>query len=260
MVRSMLRTLDISVRYLGSELVGQGGLACSDRLLRAWARDIMRYGDLSVSASGLSVFEQPPPFVVMSNHVSLLDIPLLILVVPHTLRMVTKQELMKIPVWGRAMLRSGFIPISRGDRTRAIEQLRLARERLDAGVSVWISPEGTRSRDGRLREFKKGGFHLAIDLGVPILPTWIEGAQRALPPDTLLVQTGQSVSVHFGAPIPTAGLGPDDIPALMAEVQRRLLALRPGAGQGVAETISSSSISNCSAAPPGITGGEPRSP
>ncbi len=221
----MLRTLEISVRFLAAELLGRGGLKTADALLIYWAQGMMRDGNFQLSVSGRAVFERPPPFVVMSNHGSLLDVPLLILTVPHTLRMVTKQELMRIPIWGPAMLRSGFIPISRGDRARAIAQLQTAKERLAAGVSVWISPEGTRSRDGRLGPFKKGGFHLAIDLGVPILPCWIEGAYDAVPPQDIVVHTGRAIGVHFGAPIPTAGLGPEQIEALMAEVRGQLLAL-----------------------------------
>ena len=223
----MLRTLDISVRYLAQDLVGRGGLATADRLLASWSRDIVGYGNFELSTQGQDVFARhAPPFVVMSNHASLLDIPMLLLAVPHTLRMVTKAELMRIPIWGRAMRQSGFIPIDRRDRARAIAQLDAAKALLAQGVSVWISPEGTRSRDGALQPFKKGGFHVAMDLGVPILPAWIEGTYAAMRPDSFLVHQGTPIQVRFGAPIPTGGPASPDLPMLMASVQDQLIALR----------------------------------
>lgn len=225
--RTILRTLDISVRYLGASAVGRGGFHYADRLLRGWATDIMRYGNFSLGATGLDVFDRNEPFVVMSNHCSLLDIPALIAAVPSSLRMVAKQELMRVPVWGRAMQASGFIPITRGDRERAIDQLELAKQRLRQGVSVWISPEGTRSRDGTLGEFKKGGFHVALDLGIPILPAWIEGSRAAMPPDSFVVHVGKAVTVHFGQPIPTAGVARGELDVLMTRVREALVGLAP---------------------------------
>lgn len=223
---SILRTLDISARYILADLLGRGGVAYADGLLQGWARDVLRSGNCSLTASGLEVFETPPPFVIMSNHASLLDIPVVMLAVPHTVRMVAKQELTRLPIWGPAMRRSGFVPISRGDRARAIAQLEVAKAQLAAGVSIWISPEGTRSRDGQLRPLKKGGFHLAIDLGVPILPAFIEGAYEVLPPGTFVVNTGRAMHISFGVPIPTQGVGPAQLPDLMAEVDTQLRALR----------------------------------
>jgi 1-acyl-sn-glycerol-3-phosphate acyltransferase len=229
--RSILRTLDISLRYLASDLVGRGGLARADELLQGWSRDILGYGNLQLGTRGREVFERhPPPFVVMSNHASLLDVPVLLLTVPHTLRMVTKAELMRIPIWGRAMMRSGFIPIDRRDRARAIAQLETAKALLARGVSVWISPEGTRSRDGALQPFKKGGFHLAMDLGLPILPAWIEGTHAALRPDSFLVNLDTPIEVRFGQPIATGGPGAPELAELMAQVQAQLLELRAMAG------------------------------
>src|SRR5688572_33148613 len=103
--------------------------------------------------------------------------------VPGSVRMVMKEELTRVPLWGPALVASGFIPIDRKNRDKAIAQLEKAKHILQQGVNVWISPEGTRSRDGSLHAFKKGGFHVARDLGVPIVPAWIEGAQQISKPD-----------------------------------------------------------------------------
>lgn len=222
---ALLRTLDISVRYLGLSALGRGTLAYADELLRGWAVDILRDGDYALFTSGAEVFEGDQAFLVMSNHASMLDVPVLVAAVPRSLRMIAKQELMRVPIWGRAMEVSGFIPISRKDRKLAMAQLEMAKERLRQGISVWISPEGTRSPDGRLGELKKGGFHLAKDLGIPILPAWIAGTHEAMGAAAMEVRTNLPIAVHFGSPIPTEGVSRDDIPALMAEVRGALLDL-----------------------------------
>ncbi|MFO0755000.1 MAG: lysophospholipid acyltransferase family protein [Byssovorax sp.] len=223
--RALLRTLDISVRFLSATATGGGTFDYADELLRGWATDILRYGNLALDAAGLEAFDRREPFVVMSNHGSMLDIPVLTAAVPTSLRMVTKEELMRVPIWGRAMIASGFIPISRGDRARAIRELDLAKQRLAQGISVWISPEGTRSRDGQLGPFKKGGFYLALDLGIPILPTWLEGVSETLPARTLRVRCNQRITVRFGQPISTSHLGRDAVPALMDRVRASIVEL-----------------------------------
>ena len=80
---------------------------------------------------------------------------------------------------------------------------------LRSGITVWISPEGTRARDGILAPFKRGGFYIAADLGVPIIPAYIDGAEAILPPDQWKVLSEGDVVVRFGAPIQTAGVGDD---------------------------------------------------
>jgi 1-acyl-sn-glycerol-3-phosphate acyltransferase len=158
----------------------------------------------------------------MSNHGSLIDIPALMGTVPGSLRMVMKEELTKVPVWGQALVASGFVPVDRKNRDKAIAQLEKAKQMLSKGVSVWVSPEGTRSRDGKLAPFKKGGFHVAKDLGVPIIPAWIEGASDVLPPDSFVVRYDGTCTVSFGAPIATVGKTVD---SLMTDVRAQILAL-----------------------------------
>ncbi len=222
---ALLRTLDISVRYLAASAVGRGGFAYADELLRGWGQDILRDGDYALFTTGAEAFDGHKAYVVMSNHTSMLDVPVLVAAVPTPIRMVAKQDLMKVPIWGRAMEASGFIPISRNDRSKAVSQLETAKERLRQGISVWISPEGTRSRDGKLGELKKGGFHLALDLGIPILPAWIAGTHEAMGATSFEVRTNLAIAVHFGQPIATEGLERGEIPGLMGEVREALLGL-----------------------------------
>src|SRR6185437_2007700 len=153
---------------------------------------------------------------------SLIDIPAMMGAVPGSLRMVMKEALTRVPVWGQALVASGFVPVDRKNRDKAIAQLEKAKQMLSSGVSIWISPEGTRARDGMLAPFKKGGFHVALDLGVPIIPAWIDGADRVLPPDQWKVHYDGTTTVTFGKPIGTIGKSLD---VLMGEVRVAILEL-----------------------------------
>ena len=215
-------TLDISSRFLVKCAVGKGTVAAADELIDGYWRRILSSGNASLRASGRHHFVRGQPTVVMSNHQSLLDIPAMMGAVPGSVRMVTKEELTKVPVWGQALIASGFPPIDRKNREKAIKQLDRAKEMLSKGVNIWISPEGTRARDGKLGAFKKGGFHVAKDLGVPIIPAWIEGAADVIPPDQFVVRYDGNVLVKFGAPIATVG---KDIGELMEETRAAILEL-----------------------------------
>ena len=221
---TVARTLDISVRFLASSLRGAGNIETADRLLHGWSRDIFRYATATLTAVGCEHIRSDASYVVMSNHGSLIDIPALIATYPGSLRMVTKEELMKVPIWGRAMLGSGFIPINRKDRQRAIEQLELAKKRLREGVAVWIAPEGTRGRDVKLGAFKKGGFHLARQLDAHILPAYVDRANALLPVGTWRARYDVGVTVTYGTPIPPC----DDIQAQMKRVRGAILELSDG--------------------------------
>src|SRR5262249_49806657 len=144
-------------------------------------------------------------YVIMSNHQSHFDIPVLFATIKGTMRMITKKELFRVPIWGRAMERSGFVKIDRGDRKSAIASLRDAGDQIRRGTHFGTAPEGTRRRAGRLGPLKKGGFLLARETGVPILPVVVDGTRDILPPDTYDIRRGARVTVRFGAPIETAG-------------------------------------------------------
>jgi 1-acyl-sn-glycerol-3-phosphate acyltransferase len=212
-------TLNISCRFLASSVVGRGSIARGDELLSWWAEKILRAGNAGLTAEGLENFVPGQPYVVMSNHRSLLDIPALFLAVPGSMRMVLKEELTRIPIWGRALVASGFVPVSRGNHARALAQLTEAKKHLSNGICVWIAPEGTRSRTGELGPFKKGGFHLARQLGMPIMPAWISGTDAIIPPDSFVAHSNKVAHVRFGTPIPTDGDPDDPIDELVREVR-----------------------------------------
>ena len=219
--RTVFYTLDISARFLAAAAIGRGSIPVADRLIDGYWRRIFQSGNCRLIVSGRESFDGRAS-VVMSNHTSLLDIPALMGAVPGSLRMVMKQELSRVPIWGPALVQSGFVPVERGAKERAIAQLSAAEKMLSRGVHIWIAPEGTRSRTGELKPFKKGGFHLARSLGAPIIPAWIEGAATVVPPDRFDASYDGTVVVRFGEPIDP---GDTTVEALSAAVREAMIAL-----------------------------------
>lgn len=176
---------------------------CNDRLA-SWSDALVRNARMDVEVRGREHLDLGRTYVVMSNHQSHYDIPVLFHALGSNLRMVTKAELFAIPLWGRAMHSAGFISVDRSNRERAIASLRVARETLARGINVYIAPEGTRSRTGELLPFKKGGFNLALDVGLPILPIAIRGTRDALPAEGVRSRTDAEVRVTILPAVDTA--------------------------------------------------------
>jgi len=143
----------------------------------------------------------------MSNHQSLYDIPALYQTLPLRLRMVAKAELFRIPIWSQAMRAAGFVELDRSVRERAIESLERAKAALAEGTSIWIAPEGTRSKSGQLGPFKLGGFHLALGAGARILPVTVSGTRLILPAKGGKVVPGAEVRVTVHEAVDPAAFG-----------------------------------------------------
>jgi 1-acyl-sn-glycerol-3-phosphate acyltransferase len=157
----------------------------------------------------------------MANHASMVDIWAMFLGVPIPVRFIAKKQLGRIPVFGWAMRAGRFVFIDRQNAVSARRSIQEAAQRIKSGQSVAIFPEGTRTRDGRLGSFKKGGFHLAIDSGVEIVPLAIRGTRAVMPPGTPLIRAGL-VQIEIDEPISTAGLGPGDRQQLLERVYARI--------------------------------------
>ena len=140
-------------------------------------------------------------YIVMSNHASHYDIPLLFITFPQSLRMIAKKELFKVPVWGPAMKSGEIMVIDREDRRQAIKDLAVVKEKMASGIIPWIAPEGTRTRTGKLEPFKKGGFMIAVETGAMIIPVGIKGSGAILPPATWDFGVKESVEINIGQPI-----------------------------------------------------------
>jgi 1-acyl-sn-glycerol-3-phosphate acyltransferase len=192
-----------------------------DLRARAFGAAVIEAADIRLTVEGADGVPSDRAFVYMSNHQSHVDIPVLYSALPaRTLRMVAKTELFRIPIFGAAMRTAEFIEIDRGNRERAIESIRRAGDLIADGVSIWIAPEGSRSRTGAIGPLKKGGFHLAADTGTPIVPVAIDGTRHILPPGATSMTAGVPVRVLVGAPIAVTG---KSIESLMAEVQAFLV-------------------------------------
>nr|WP_275976243.1 lysophospholipid acyltransferase family protein [Geothrix oryzisoli] len=162
------------------------------------------------------------PVIFMSNHESQMDPPILIGALPVPAVYIAKKEVKYLPFVGWAAWVAGVIFIDRGDRERAIKSIHEAANEIRGGKSVVIFPEGTRSRTGDMLPFKKGGFALAIDAGVPIVPMATVGGREVLPPGSARLRPGQYV-VAVGEPVAPSDHA--DREALMTEVRGRIQVL-----------------------------------
>ena len=188
---------------------------------RTWLSWIFRTCGIRVIAEGLEHIDRTQSYVFMSNHQSVLDIGALVGTLPVSWRFVAKRELTWVPFFGWALGLSDQIVIDRGDRAKSVQSLSRAAERVRGGVNVIVFPEGTRSPTGRMREFKSGGFHLAIEAQVPILPVTVSGSFHLIPKRSLRVHSG-TIKVAYGAPIPTRGLRVEDRHALKERVREAI--------------------------------------
>jgi 1-acyl-sn-glycerol-3-phosphate acyltransferase len=219
------RTLAISVPTVVDAVRGRVTVERCDERLRRWARGLLDHAEVTRVVLNLDRVPSDETFILMSNHRSLYDVPLLIESFPRTLRMVTKSELFRVPIWGPAMREAGFIEMDRKNSLRAKEGLEIARTRLSEGINVWIAPEGTRSRTGELGAFKSGGFRLALGTGLRILPVAVRGTERILRADGMLVTRGASVELEFGAPVDPAPYGNAKRAELVNVIRDAILAM-----------------------------------
>src|SRR6185503_4443260 len=150
-------TLRICVPTVIQSALGTLTTPVCDARLDSWSRAIVRFAKIDIGVEGIEHAPLEEAFVVMSNHQSHYDIPVLFQALrPRRLRMVAKSELFRLPIWTGAMRAAGFVEVNRKNRISAMRSLDRARDAIRAGTSIWIAPEGTRSPDGELGSFKKG--------------------------------------------------------------------------------------------------------
>lgn len=213
------------------------------RLFRRLGATLTRVNPTTdVTVDGYTVTEYRNPYVVVSNHQSHGDIPILSLL-PWEMKWIGKDNLFRIPIVGWMMRMSGDIPVIRGNRQSAIECLERAAWYLQNKCSVMFFPEGTRSPDGNLLRFKDGAFRLAIENQVPILPIVLDGTSNTLPKHSLVYTEHSDVIVRVLPPVSTDGIGLDGLDDLRERVRKiigdELKNIRSD-GESIQETVETS--------------------
>ena len=190
--------------------------------LHAFAENVVRAAKIDLVVRGREHLPQGEACVVMANHQSFYDIPVLLLAVSARMTFVAKKELFRVPVFGRAMTTAGIVRVDRGDRAQAVASLHDAVLQLRRGRHIYIAPEGTRSPTGALGPFKSGGFRMALDAGARILPVAIDGTRHVLPARELVVHTGHRVVVTIQPPIDAKEYGVERRRELIEAVHRAI--------------------------------------
>lgn len=160
----------------------------------------VRVAGVRIKTVGLDHLDGAGTYIFMSNHVSNLDPPILCPLIPRRTTILAKKVIWKIPILGKALDLAEIVPVERENRESAIQSIRRAGEVMRHGVNVTLYPEGTRSPDGRLRPFKKGPFHLAMETGFPVVPVTILGTYEMMPKGSNMVRGGTATLV-FHPPV-----------------------------------------------------------
>jgi len=202
--------------------------AVTDKVLRTWARICLFVTGTRVRMEGFERLDRSIAHVVVSNHPSNLDPMVHLAVFGSSLRVLAKRELFTVPLLGHALRAAGMVEVDRGNADREAINEEVARALAD-GVSLLIFPEGTCSPESGMRPFKPGAFVIAVDNGAPVVPVAVEGTGRAWPAGGARI-FGGTVRILAGEPLPTEGLGRQDVPGLGDRVRERVsLLLRAAA-------------------------------
>ncbi|HEV3205356.1 MAG TPA: lysophospholipid acyltransferase family protein [Terriglobales bacterium] len=179
----------------------------------------VRVAGVKVKTVGLDGLDPARTYVFMSNHVSNIDPPIMLPLIPRRTSVMAKKELFDYPLLGKTMRIGSLVPVDRGNRDAGIAAVRSAANVLRQGINMTIYVEGHRSFDGKLLPFKKGPFYLATECGVPVVPVTITGSHYVMPKGRFAIKPG-TVTVIFHPPIEPADFGPRE--CLMEQVRRAI--------------------------------------
>ena len=202
---------------LAATFSSTGNLAFNLSKLWAWA--LLIATRVRTRIVGKEKIKKGQTYIIISNHQSQFDILALVTRLGIQFRWIIKKELLKIPLFGYALLASRNIFIDRSNTKESIESINRGMKRLPKGTSIMVFAEGTRSPDGKIHPFKKGGFVLAIDYGLPILPITINGSRKVLPKGSVVFTPGE-IEVIVGDPIDTRGYTRESLPELMERTRQ----------------------------------------
>ncbi len=179
----------------------------------------VRLAGIRVETVGLDKLDPSRTYIFMSNHVSNVDPPILMPLIPRRMSIMVKKELFRYPILARLMRFGSLVPVDRGNRESGIAAVRAAAEVIRQGLNMTVYVEGHRSFDGKLLPFKKGPFYLAEECGVPIVPVTIVGSLYVMPKKRFAIKPG-TVTVIFHPPIEPKDFGTRD--CLMAKVRKAI--------------------------------------
>jgi 1-acyl-sn-glycerol-3-phosphate acyltransferase len=195
----------------------------------------VRIAGVRVQTRGLDRLDPARSYIFMSNHISNLDPPITLPLIPRRTSVMVKKELFSYPLLGSVMRIGALVPVNRGNRDAGIAAVREAVNVIEQGLNMTIYVEGKRSFDGRLLPFKKGTFYLAEECKVPVVPITISGTEEVMPKARFAIRPG-TVTVQFHDPIEPAEFGDRD--SLMAKVRT---AIDSGLPRELQENISQKS-------------------
>ncbi len=188
---------------------------------RLWGKIALLANRVKVRVEGLEHLNGKGPYIFMSNHQGYYDIFTLLSHLPYQFKWLAKKELFSVPILGWTMAAVGYIRIDRGGTRDTVRAMDEAAQKIQEGMSVVIFPEGSRSPDGSIQPFKKGGFTLAIKSKVPIVPIAISGSRDIMPKDKLTVTTGE-IRMFVGHPIEIQHYSLKDRESLMRKVRETI--------------------------------------
>jgi len=188
---------------------------------RLWGKTALLANRVKVKIEGIEHLNGRGPYIFMSNHQSYYDVFALLGHLPYQFKWLVKKELFSIPFFGWTMAAVGYISIDRGGSRDTVEAMNEAAQKIRNGMSVTIFPEGSRSPDGSIQPFKKGGFTLAIKSKVPIVPIAIDGSRNIMPKDKFTVASGE-IRMLMDRPIETENYSLKDREILMKKVRETI--------------------------------------
>lgn len=190
-----------------------------------WGRTILKACRIKVRVTGLENISRDQIQIFASNHQSFFDIWVLCSTIPVKFGWIIKKELKRIPFLNAHMKIMGYVTIDRSDREKSLASMDQAAEQIRGGSRIMIFPEGTRSRDGKLRPLKKGLFHLCLKTRVSVVPIYIHGTINIMKPGTRLINSG-TIYVTMGTPMSTTGYREDALDQAVLDFQKAMLALQ----------------------------------
>jgi 1-acyl-sn-glycerol-3-phosphate acyltransferase len=173
-----------------------------DRIIRWWARSIVRAAGVDLRGERVETLTGDQRYILVANHYSYFDIPCILAAIPQPIRFMAKVSLFKIPIFGWALGRAGFIPIDRKNRKTAVKSFDAAGQRIRRGNTIVVFPEEGRTRERTMRPFQRGAFLLAIRSGLPIVPLAVDGTYDVFRVGAKRITPG-IVTIKVGTPIAT---------------------------------------------------------